>query len=226
MACSGVEDVTMKIQSSVHRSLGIGVALWVASACGGEVRSQSEIPEGGSPVVEVSETERPTLIERDEAVLSDFLHGPEADERARRERERVAAEGRLYQESSGDAFVFSNIKPLQMSRLELFQGYRWLIQQLYSYGRFGERARGFLRHRESNAVTEAAVQRGDDRGLPVREESHVTQIAGVEDGVEGRRVVASLPGQPRDPGPGTPGLARHRSTLSHGIRQRRAGPEG
>ena len=40
---------------------------------------------------------------------------------------RVAAEGRLVGESSGDQFVFSNIMPRSMTRLELYRGYRELV---------------------------------------------------------------------------------------------------
>jgi hypothetical protein len=43
-------------------------------------------------------------------------------------------------ESVGDQFVFTNIIPSNMSRLELYEGYKWLLQRLYDYGHFRERA--------------------------------------------------------------------------------------
>jgi radical SAM superfamily enzyme YgiQ (UPF0313 family) len=58
--------------------------------------------------------------------------------------DRVSAEGRLIAETTGDQFVFSNIEPFAMSRLELYRGYRALIADLYSPERFGERTRAFL----------------------------------------------------------------------------------
>jgi len=83
----------MKMLGLTHRLSMIAAALWVASACGGEVRSQSEIPEGGSPIVEIPAAERPTLIGRDDATLDGLLHGQDANERLRRaQEERAAAE--------------------------------------------------------------------------------------------------------------------------------------
>jgi len=61
--------------------------------------------------------------------------------------ERVQREGRLLADSTGDQFVFSNIRPLAMSRLELYRGYRRLLEQLYDYGHYRARALGFVLHR-------------------------------------------------------------------------------
>ena len=58
--------------------------------------------------------------------------------------ERVSREGRLIAETTGDQFVFSNIEPFAMSRLELYRGYRALISEQYSTEKFGERTRAFL----------------------------------------------------------------------------------
>jgi radical SAM superfamily enzyme YgiQ (UPF0313 family) len=61
--------------------------------------------------------------------------------------ERVAAEGRLLAESTGDQFVFSNILPKSMSRLELYRGYRTLIGQLYDFRHYKRRTLDFVLHR-------------------------------------------------------------------------------
>ena len=57
---------------------------------------------------------------------------------------RVTAEGRLIGESSGDQFVFSNILPRRMTRLELYRGYRELVTTLYDFRVFRRRALDFL----------------------------------------------------------------------------------
>jgi len=43
---------------------------------------------------------------------------------------RLKGEGRLISESVGDQFVFTNIVPKGMSRLELYEGYRRLLNRL------------------------------------------------------------------------------------------------
>jgi radical SAM superfamily enzyme YgiQ (UPF0313 family) len=60
---------------------------------------------------------------------------------------RLATEGRLVDESTGDQFVFSNILPKQMSRVELYRGYRDLISALYSFRSFRDRTLAFLLER-------------------------------------------------------------------------------
>jgi radical SAM superfamily enzyme YgiQ (UPF0313 family) len=54
--------------------------------------------------------------------------------------ERLKKAGRLIAESVGDQFVFTNIVPLGMSRLQLYQGYKVLLQRLYSYRNYRRRA--------------------------------------------------------------------------------------
>ena len=61
--------------------------------------------------------------------------------------ERVLAEGRLVAESTGDQFVFSNILPKSMSRLELYRGYRKLLEQLYDFRYYRRRTLDFVLHR-------------------------------------------------------------------------------
>jgi len=65
--------------------------------------------------------------------------------------ERVEQEGRLLAESTGDQFVFSNIVPKGMSRLDLYRGYRWLIRELYDFDNYRKRTLEFLMHRGSQA---------------------------------------------------------------------------
>jgi radical SAM superfamily enzyme YgiQ (UPF0313 family) len=59
---------------------------------------------------------------------------------------RMVAEGRLLGSSSGDAFVCSNIAPRQMTRLQLYRGYRRLIRGVYGFRDFRRRALAFLLH--------------------------------------------------------------------------------
>ncbi len=53
---------------------------------------------------------------------------------------RLAAEGRLLGETSGDAFGVTNIMPKHMTRLELLRGYRRLLERLYEPKHYFERA--------------------------------------------------------------------------------------
>lgn len=54
--------------------------------------------------------------------------------------ERLRKAGRLIAESVGDQFVFTNIVPLGMSRVQLYEGYKQLLQRLYGYGNYRRRA--------------------------------------------------------------------------------------
>ncbi len=60
---------------------------------------------------------------------------------------RVAREGRLVTESTGDQFVLSNILPRAMSRRRLYEGYRWLVRELYDFRNYRRRTLQFLLHR-------------------------------------------------------------------------------
>ena len=53
---------------------------------------------------------------------------------------RLKAAGRLIAESVGDQFVFTNIVPSAMSRLELYEGYQTLLRRLYDYRHYRQRA--------------------------------------------------------------------------------------
>src|SRR5690606_36418108 len=61
--------------------------------------------------------------------------------------ERMAREGRLVADSTGDQFVFSNIEPRRMSRRELYEGYRKLIAELYDFRNYRERTLAFILNR-------------------------------------------------------------------------------
>ncbi len=75
--------------------------------------------------------------------------------------ERVSAEGRLLDESGGDQFVFSNIEPSGMTRLELYRGYRRLVRELYDYPSYRRRTLDFLLSRGSQVHGGRNVRSGD-----------------------------------------------------------------
>jgi radical SAM superfamily enzyme YgiQ (UPF0313 family) len=77
--------------------------------------------------------------------------------------ERVTKEGRLVTETTGDQFVLSNILPKQMSRRSLYQGYRWLVDQLYDFRNYRKRTLGFLLHRGEPAHAGVKIHEGDFR---------------------------------------------------------------
>jgi radical SAM superfamily enzyme YgiQ (UPF0313 family) len=58
--------------------------------------------------------------------------------------DRLRAAGRLIAESVGDQFVFTNIVPHGMSRVELYEGYRRLLRRLYAYGNYRRRSMALL----------------------------------------------------------------------------------
>jgi radical SAM superfamily enzyme YgiQ (UPF0313 family) len=60
---------------------------------------------------------------------------------------RLQEAGRLIAESVGDQFVFTNIVPRGMSRLELYEGYRHLLARLYDYSSYRSRAMDLILHR-------------------------------------------------------------------------------
>jgi hypothetical protein len=78
---------------------------------------------------------------------------------------RVAREGRLVAETTGDQFEFSNIVPAQMTRRGLYEGYRWLIAQLYDFRNYRARTLAFLLHRGPQVHGGANIRAGDLRRL-------------------------------------------------------------
>jgi radical SAM superfamily enzyme YgiQ (UPF0313 family) len=81
--------------------------------------------------------------------------------------ERMTKEGRLVAESVGDQFVFSNILPKAMSRLELYKGYRELIADLYDFRNFRARTLEFIVNR-GRQVGEGLQVRREELRLAVR----------------------------------------------------------
>jgi hypothetical protein len=75
--------------------------------------------------------------------------------------ERVAKEGRLLDDSTGDQFVFSNILPKLMSRRELYEGYRRLIAELYEFKNYHRRTMEFLLSRGRQVTRGANIRKGD-----------------------------------------------------------------
>jgi radical SAM superfamily enzyme YgiQ (UPF0313 family) len=80
---------------------------------------------------------------------------------------RVAEEGRLLSQSTGDQFVFSNVLPKGMSLVQLYRGYRDLLRALYGYRSFHERTLGFLRER-GRAAGPKVLARREELALFVR----------------------------------------------------------
>ena len=79
--------------------------------------------------------------------------------------ERVEREGRLLTESTGDQFVLSNIVPRRMTQRALYQGYRWLAEQLYDFRNYRARTLAFLLHRGTQIHGGRNLRKGDLRRL-------------------------------------------------------------
>jgi radical SAM superfamily enzyme YgiQ (UPF0313 family) len=79
--------------------------------------------------------------------------------------DRVKKEGRLVAESTGDQFVFSNIVPTRMSRLDLYRGYQRLIRDLYGFDAFRRRTLEFVLNRGAQVTRGMNIRRGDLRLL-------------------------------------------------------------
>jgi radical SAM superfamily enzyme YgiQ (UPF0313 family) len=78
---------------------------------------------------------------------------------------RIASEGRLLHETDGDQFSFSNIVPAKMSRRRLYEGYRWLLSQLYDFDNYRRRTLAFLLHRGAQVHRGRNFRKGDLRRL-------------------------------------------------------------
>jgi radical SAM superfamily enzyme YgiQ (UPF0313 family) len=81
--------------------------------------------------------------------------------------DRLRAAGRLIAESVGDQFVFTNIVPAGMSRLELYEGYRALLRRLYGYRAYRRRAMALILNRGS-VLSSRVLARGDDLAVVLR----------------------------------------------------------
>jgi radical SAM superfamily enzyme YgiQ (UPF0313 family) len=79
--------------------------------------------------------------------------------------QRIVKEGRLVTASTGDAFVLSNILPKQMSLRRLYEGYGWLLGQLYDFRNYRRRTLAFLMHRGAQIHYGRNIRKGDLRRL-------------------------------------------------------------
>jgi radical SAM superfamily enzyme YgiQ (UPF0313 family) len=80
---------------------------------------------------------------------------------------RLKEAGRLIAESVGDQFVFTNIVPAGMSRLELYEGYRALLHRLYDYGNYRRRAMALILNRGTQ-IGSRVLSRRDDLAVVLR----------------------------------------------------------
>ena len=74
---------------------------------------------------------------------------------------RLADARRLIAQTVGDQFVFTNILPGGMSRLQLYEGYRDLLQRLYSYRHYRRRTMKFILNKGRLAHTQFLAGRQD-----------------------------------------------------------------
>ncbi len=58
--------------------------------------------------------------------------------------QRLKHAGRLLAEHAGDQFVFTDILPLGMSRLQLYEGHERLLRRLYDYSNYRKRAMSLI----------------------------------------------------------------------------------
>ncbi|MFQ5667208.1 MAG: B12-binding domain-containing radical SAM protein [Candidatus Binatia bacterium] len=66
---------------------------------------------------------------------------------------RLKEAGRLIAESVGDQFVFTNIIPSGMSRVQLYEGYKTLLERLYSYRNYRHRVMQLILHKGTQVET-------------------------------------------------------------------------
>jgi hypothetical protein len=67
----------------------------------------------------------------------------------------------------GDQFVFTNIMPAGVSRLELYEGYRALLRRLYGYRSYRRRARALILN-QGTVLSSRVLARGDDLAVVLR----------------------------------------------------------
>jgi hypothetical protein len=67
--------------------------------------------------------------------------------------QRLKQAGRLIAESVGDQFVFTNIVPSGMSSLQLYEGYKTLLERLYSYRNYRRRTMQLILNKGSQIET-------------------------------------------------------------------------
>src|SRR6266496_485275 len=75
--------------------------------------------------------------------------------------ERLKKAGRLIAESVGDQFVFTNIVPGGMSRLDMYEGYRRLLRRLYAYRNYRRRSMALILNRGALLGSKVLTKRAD-----------------------------------------------------------------
>ena len=78
--------------------------------------------------------------------------------------ERLRGAGRLLADHVGDQFVFTNIVPEGMTRVQLYEGYKLLLERLYGYRNYRRRAMQLILSRGS-MMRERIVASGHDLGI-------------------------------------------------------------
>ena len=78
--------------------------------------------------------------------------------------QRLKDAGRLIAESVGDQFVFTNIIPQGMSRVQLYEGYKQLLQRLYSYPNYRQRTMQLILNKGSQ-IQSRLLAGGQDIGI-------------------------------------------------------------
>jgi radical SAM superfamily enzyme YgiQ (UPF0313 family) len=81
--------------------------------------------------------------------------------------ERLKKAGRLIAESVGDQFVFTNVIPSGMSRVQLYEGYKHLLERLYSYRNYRRRVMQLILNKGAQIETRLLAG-GQDLRLFVR----------------------------------------------------------
>jgi radical SAM superfamily enzyme YgiQ (UPF0313 family) len=81
--------------------------------------------------------------------------------------QRMKQTGRLIAESVGDQFVFTNIVPSGMSRLQLYEGYKHLLERLYSYRNYRRRTMQFILNKGAQFETRLLTS-GQDLAIFLR----------------------------------------------------------
>jgi radical SAM superfamily enzyme YgiQ (UPF0313 family) len=76
---------------------------------------------------------------------------------------RLKDAGRLVAQSVGDQFVFTNIVPQGMTSGELYEGYKKLLERLYSYRNYRRRVMQLLLHKGRQVETKLVASREDLR---------------------------------------------------------------
>jgi len=78
---------------------------------------------------------------------------------------RLKTAGRLIAETVGDQFVFTNIVPSGMSRVQLYEGYKNLLERLYSYRNYRRRTMQLILNKGAQIETRLVASGQDLRIL-------------------------------------------------------------